>query len=313
MPWMRDGLIRGIGIHHSGLPLNYRQVVERWFRKGWLRVVICTASLALGINMPARTSVFVGDHAELNALQFRQAAGRAGRRGLDLAGNVLFYGLPLPKIQRLLTSRLPALDCDYPSSATLNLRLHGLLVDNSSKKLGTRMVESVVGLDKPSVRETELPLNQQLRASVEFLRRFGLLSSDGTPLALSGVATNLSSSEPSNLAFIELLRSGCLYKIAASASQNRIAAVEQMVTVLSHLFAARPVNPTSRVEKAEDALPPLPEEARAVLTKLDSQACPIKEKREGKGGDGNRGGPVRDGRRWRREHGQVGETRKAGR
>ncbi|PWN27927.1 P-loop containing nucleoside triphosphate hydrolase protein [Jaminaea rosea] len=272
--YLKDGLIRGVAIHHSGMPLRYRQTVERWFRKGWLRVVISTGTLALGINMPAKTSVFVGDHVELNALQYRQAAGRAGRRGMDLAGNVFFYGIPMKKIQRLLTSRLPSLDCDFPSSATLNLRLHSLLSggEAGSKQVGEKMLSSVLGLEVPPTREQEMPLVHQFRASVEFLRRFGLMSSAGEPLALSGLAGHLATEEPANLAFLELLRSGCLYNIAMSAEADRPAAVDEFVTVLSHLFASRAVSPTSRYEGGKDALPPLSEEPRKVIEKLAQQA-----------------------------------------
>lgn len=270
--WIKQGLIRGVGIHHTGMPLRYRQTVERWFRKGWLRVVICTGSLALGINMPAKTSVFVGDHLELNALQYRQAAGRAGRRGMDLSGNVFFYGIPMRKIHRLLTSRLPALDCDFPSSATLNLRLHALLADQVSKKEGEKMIQTVTKIPNPPGRANELSLAHQFRGSVEFLRRFGLLTASGAPSAMTGLASHLSLSEPANLAFIELLRSGALYEIAASAETDRIKAVDDFVTVLSHLFAPRPVNPTSKYEKAEDALPPLPAVAKQALQKLNEQA-----------------------------------------
>lgn len=59
------------------------------FRKGYIRIVIATGTLALGINMPCATVVFSGDSVFLTALNFRQAAGRAGRRGFDLLGNVV--------------------------------------------------------------------------------------------------------------------------------------------------------------------------------------------------------------------------------
>ena len=48
--WLTDGLQRGIGVHHAGMNRKYRQVVEMLFRKGYLRVVIATGTLALGIN-----------------------------------------------------------------------------------------------------------------------------------------------------------------------------------------------------------------------------------------------------------------------
>ena len=87
------GLKRGVGVHHAGMNRKYRQIVEMLFRKGYLRVVIATGTLALGINMPCATVVFSGDSVFLTALNFRQAAGRAGRRGFDLLGNVVFQGI----------------------------------------------------------------------------------------------------------------------------------------------------------------------------------------------------------------------------
>lgn len=108
-PWIINALRRGVGVHHSGMPRRYRVLVENLYRRGVLRVVISTQTLALGINAPARTAVFAGDSLELNPLNFRQCAGRAGRRGFDLVGNVLFVGVRLDRIQRLLLSKLPKL------------------------------------------------------------------------------------------------------------------------------------------------------------------------------------------------------------
>lgn len=53
--------------------------------------------------------MFAGDSLDLNPLNFRQCAGRAGRRGFDNVGNVLFVGVRLDRIQRLMLSKLPKL------------------------------------------------------------------------------------------------------------------------------------------------------------------------------------------------------------
>lgn len=105
--WLIRALRRGIGVHHAGMNRKYRQVCEMLFRKGYLRVVVATGTLALGINMPCKTVVFSGDSVFLTALNYRQAAGRAGRRGFDMLGNVVFHGVSESKIHRLVSSRLP--------------------------------------------------------------------------------------------------------------------------------------------------------------------------------------------------------------
>jgi len=91
------GLVRkGIGFHHAGLLPILKQLVEVLFARGLMEVVFATDTLALGVNMPART-VVVGrmskwDGRRRRALipnEFQQMAGRAGRRGMDRLGHVV--------------------------------------------------------------------------------------------------------------------------------------------------------------------------------------------------------------------------------
>ncbi|KAI5132759.1 ATP-dependent RNA helicase DDX60 [Nematocida ausubeli] len=118
-PRLIQALYRGIGVHHSGIPKKYRNMVEILFRMKQLRVVFATDTLALGINMPCRTAVFAGDSLHLDSMSFKQMAGRAGRRGYDTQGNVVFFGVPKQKVRSLITSYLPRIKGTYPYTSLL--------------------------------------------------------------------------------------------------------------------------------------------------------------------------------------------------
>lgn len=139
-----DALQRGIGVHHEGTNKKYRQVVEVLFRMGYLRVVLATGTLALGVNMPCKTTVFAGDSLDLTPLMFRQMSGRAGRRGFDPLGHVIFLDFPQATLQRLMTSRLGSLTGSYPLTPSLVLR--GLQLEafcEDSEKEKTRVKRAI--------------------------------------------------------------------------------------------------------------------------------------------------------------------------
>ncbi|MFB3051574.1 MAG: DEAD/DEAH box helicase [Acidimicrobiia bacterium] len=90
--WM-VGLDAGVASHHAGLVPAYKEAVEELFELGYLKVVFATETLALGINMPARSVVienlskFNGEsHELLRPGDYTQLTGRAGRRGIDVEG-----------------------------------------------------------------------------------------------------------------------------------------------------------------------------------------------------------------------------------
>jgi superfamily II RNA helicase len=169
--WLISALSRGIGVHHAGMNRKYRQVVEILFRRGYLQVVIATGTLALGINMPCKTVVFAGDSVSLTALNFRQCAGRAGRRGFDLLGNVLFLGIPVQRVFRILSSRLPDLNGHFPITTSLVLRLATLLHGSNNSDFAIRTINSILSqprlyLGSPKSRMAVL---HHLRFSIEYL------------------------------------------------------------------------------------------------------------------------------------------------
>jgi superfamily II RNA helicase len=94
-------LYRGIAAHHAGILPAWKAFVEELFQQGLIKVVFATETLAAGINMPARTTVISTlskrtdtGHRLLNASEFLQMAGRAGRRGMDKQGHVVTVQTP---------------------------------------------------------------------------------------------------------------------------------------------------------------------------------------------------------------------------
>ena len=89
-----DALTRGVAAHHAGMLPVFKQVVEELYVRGLCKVVFATETLALGINMPARTVVIEKltkwngeNHVDLSPGEYTQLVGRAGRRGLDVEGH----------------------------------------------------------------------------------------------------------------------------------------------------------------------------------------------------------------------------------
>ncbi len=93
--WL-EGLERGIAAHHAGLLPSFKETVEELFQAGLVKCVFATETLALGINMPARTVVIEKlskwngeSHVSISPGEFTQLTGRAGRRGIDIEGNAV--------------------------------------------------------------------------------------------------------------------------------------------------------------------------------------------------------------------------------
>ncbi len=98
----------GVAAHHAGLVPAFKETVERLFAAGLVRLVFATETLALGINMPARTVVleslskFTGDgHELLEPGDYTQLTGRAGRRGIDTRGTAVVLHSPYVPFERV--------------------------------------------------------------------------------------------------------------------------------------------------------------------------------------------------------------------
>ncbi len=92
---LREMLINGIGIHHSGLLPILKEIIEILYSKGLIKILFATTSFSIGLNMPTRTVVFTDIYKYndkkkeiLTSSEFLQMSGRAGRRGIDSIGYV---------------------------------------------------------------------------------------------------------------------------------------------------------------------------------------------------------------------------------
>ena len=98
--WL-DALERGIAAHHAGLLPSFKETVEDLFKRGLVKAVFATETLALGINMPAKTVLLEkltkwnGEgHVPITPGEYTQLTGRAGRRGIDIEGNAIVQWTP---------------------------------------------------------------------------------------------------------------------------------------------------------------------------------------------------------------------------
>ena len=122
----RDHLEAGIAAHHAGMIPLFKEVVEELFAAGLIKVVYATETLALGINMPARSVVLEKlvkwdgqGHKDLTAGEYTQLTGRAGRRGIDVEGHAVVVehpGFDATQLGRLASRRTyPLMSSFHPS------------------------------------------------------------------------------------------------------------------------------------------------------------------------------------------------------
>ncbi|MEM1349695.1 MAG: helicase-related protein, partial [Myxococcota bacterium] len=125
---------RGIAFHHAGMHVALKLLVEGLYEEGLVSVLYSTSTFALGINMPARTVIFDAltkyngeEIVPLTTREFMQMAGRAGRRGIDTAGDIVIrqdfegYDEVQPLMRKLLRGE------SEPVTSSFNLSFHAIV------------------------------------------------------------------------------------------------------------------------------------------------------------------------------------------
>ena len=140
-----EGLTRGFAAHHAGMLPTFREIVEELFTAGRIRAVFATETLALGINMPARSVVlerlvkFNGEtHADITPAEYTQLTGRAGRRGIDIEGHaVVLYnrGLDPLAVGGLASTRTYPLRSSFHPTYNMAVNLVGQVGRETSREI----------------------------------------------------------------------------------------------------------------------------------------------------------------------------------
>ncbi|MGO4535282.1 DEAD/DEAH box helicase [Leifsonia sp. 2MCAF36] len=145
--WL-EGLERGVAAHHAGMLPAFKEVVEELFRRKLVKVVFATETLALGINMPARTVVleklekFNGEaRVPITPGEYTQLTGRAGRRGIDVEGHSVIQwedGLDPQSVASLASRRSYPLNSSF--RPTYNMAVN--LIDQFGRPRTREILES---------------------------------------------------------------------------------------------------------------------------------------------------------------------------
>ncbi len=144
----RDNLERGVAAHHAGLLPAFKEVVEELFQRKLVKAVFATETLALGINMPARTVVlekmekFNGEaRVAITSGEYTQLTGRAGRRGIDVEGHAVVQwteGMDPQAVAALASRRTYPLNSSF--RPTYNMAVN--LIDRFGRPRAREILES---------------------------------------------------------------------------------------------------------------------------------------------------------------------------
>ena len=171
------GLQAGIAAHHAGMIPAFREAVEDCFAAGLLQAVFATETLALGINMPARSVVIErltkmrdGGRSGLTSGEYAQLTGRAGRRGLDSVGHAVVVWSPALRLADLATLVLsPAPDLRSSFRPTYNLAVNLVRrypADQAHYVLDRSFAQFVDAAPHPA-------LSRRLDRTLQLLQRWG--------------------------------------------------------------------------------------------------------------------------------------------
>ncbi len=178
-----EAMVRGVAAHHAGLLPAFKECVEEAFVRGLIKVVFATETLALGINMPARSVVleklvkYNGEtHADITPGEYTQLTGRAGRRGIDVEGHAVVCwqpGLDPRAVAGLASRRTYPLRSSFAPTYNMAVNLVGSVGRERARTLLEQSFaqfqsdRSVVGVARSVARNTEAIAENWAKATCE--------------------------------------------------------------------------------------------------------------------------------------------------
>jgi superfamily II RNA helicase len=178
-------LEKGIGIHHAGMMSILREIVEILFARGMIKMLFCTTSVAIGLNLPVKTAIFTdivkhdGDSLTiLHGHEYTQAAGRAGRLGLDSVGHVihlnnLFRNTESTSYKIMLKGKPQILVSKFKISFNLLLNLIDIgdnnFINFAKKSMIKGDIDSQLNEIQKNIENMEIEYNK-IEESIKYLR-----------------------------------------------------------------------------------------------------------------------------------------------
>lgn len=303
----------GIASHHAGMVPPFKEAVERCFVQGLVKTVFATETLALGINMPARTVViekltkFTGErHEFLTAGEYTQLTGRAGRRGIDDLGRAVVLWSPFvsfEEVANLAASRTFFLRSAFRPTFNMAANLVRRYPEDDAYRLLNRSFaqyqadRSVVQLERRlSERRTDLErLQATTKADPEQLGEYVALRR----AAREAVTPDVGAQRAIDTA-VQRLTPGTIIAwngeaaVVLSVAQRRTSTLVRLITPKRRVLTVQPIDfldPPARlgaVELPQPFQPHHPGFQQEVVRRLARAGVQVKRGRSRRGSDGGR-------------------------
>ncbi|HEY6689307.1 MAG TPA: DEAD/DEAH box helicase [Propionibacteriaceae bacterium] len=239
-----EALSRGVAAHHAGMLPTFKECVEEAFVRGLIKAVFATETLALGINMPARSVVleklvkFDGEtHADITPGEYTQLTGRAGRRGIDVEGHAVVLwqpGLDPRAVAGLASRRTYPLRSSF--SPTYNMAVN--LVATVGRERARTLLEqsfaqfqsdrSVVGAARTLARNEEAIEDYWAAAECELgdFAEYARLRAEIADLEAAAARERRSDRRAEALQTLSILKQGDIIRVPSGKSQGWVVIID---------------------------------------------------------------------------------------